>query len=115
MYYTSSHLPESGGQLLITSLTHNKKIPAADSISTTDIVLVYLLVYVDCITIHYEITKHNDKNMNNRKSSFIHPFIEPSIHPLICLFLHPFINLFHSSSSNCLGSKKCVNELDGIS
>ena len=36
MYYTSSHLPESGGQLLITSLTHNKKIVAS---SSTDIVL----------------------------------------------------------------------------
>ena len=36
MYYTSSHLPESGGQLLITSLTHIKKIVAN---SNTDIVL----------------------------------------------------------------------------
>ena len=36
MYYTSTHLPESGGQLLITSLTHNKKIVAS---SSTDIVL----------------------------------------------------------------------------
>ena len=36
MYYTSSHLPESGGQLLITLLTHNKKIVAS---SSTDIVL----------------------------------------------------------------------------
>ena len=29
MYYTSSHLPESGGHLLITSLTHNKKIASS--------------------------------------------------------------------------------------
>ena len=36
MYYTSTHLPESGGQLLITSLIHNKKIVAS---SSTDIVL----------------------------------------------------------------------------
>ena len=36
MYYTSSHLPESGGQLLITSLTHSKKIVPS---SSTDIVL----------------------------------------------------------------------------
>ena len=31
MYYTSTHLPDSGGQLLITSLTHNKKIIASSS------------------------------------------------------------------------------------
>ena len=36
MYYTSTHLPDSGGQLLITSLIHNKKIVAS---SSTDIVL----------------------------------------------------------------------------
>ena len=36
MYYTSICLPEAGGQLVITSLTHNKKIVAN---SSTDIVL----------------------------------------------------------------------------
>ena len=36
MYYTSSHLPESGGQLLITSFAHDKKIVVS---SSTDIVL----------------------------------------------------------------------------
>ena len=41
IYYWLSHIPEFGGHLLITSLTHNKKI--VDS-SGTDIVLV-LTVY----------------------------------------------------------------------
>ena len=36
MYYTSTHLPESGGQLLITSLTCNKKATS----SSIDIVLL---------------------------------------------------------------------------
>ena len=36
MYYTSSHITESGGQLLITLLTRNKNIVAS---SSTDIVL----------------------------------------------------------------------------
>ena len=36
MYYTSTHLPESGGQVLIISFTHNKKIVASSGI---DIVL----------------------------------------------------------------------------
>ena len=36
MHYTSTHLPESVGQLLIISLTHNKKIVASNS---RDIVL----------------------------------------------------------------------------
>ena len=39
MYYISSHLSESGGQLLITSLTHNKIIVS----SSTVIVLQYNL------------------------------------------------------------------------
>ena len=36
MYYTSTHLPESGGQLLITSLTRNKKTTS----SSIDIVTI---------------------------------------------------------------------------
>ena len=41
MYYISSHLPEFGGQLLITSLTDNKIVVASIS---TDIVLQYNLL-----------------------------------------------------------------------
>ena len=47
MYYIPTPLPESGGQLLITSLTHNKKIVAS---SNTDIVLQCNLVYTLIIT-----------------------------------------------------------------
>ena len=36
MYYKLTHLPESGGQLLITSLTHNKKTTS----SSIDILLL---------------------------------------------------------------------------
>ena len=31
MYYMSTHLPESGGQLLVTSLTHNKKTTSSST------------------------------------------------------------------------------------
>ena len=50
MYYTSTHLPESGGQLLITSLTHNKKIIAC---SSTDIVLLKKQLKVFSMTLFY--------------------------------------------------------------
>ena len=50
MYYTSTHLPESGGQLLITSLTHSKKIIAC---SSTDIVLLKKQLKVFSMTLFY--------------------------------------------------------------
>ena len=63
MYYTSSHLPESGGQLLITSFTH-KKIVAS---SSTDIVLpkeqltLYLMTSAaKCLFIYFQ---KNDANI----------------------------------------------------
>ena len=56
MYYTSSHLPESGGQLVITSLTHNKKI--VDS-SNTDIVLQCNLT--EHVSLVYLVSLHSYK------------------------------------------------------
>ena len=56
VYYTSTHLPESGGQLLITSLTYNKKIVAS---SNTDIVLpkeqlkLYSMTFADKVTVYF--------------------------------------------------------------
>ena len=53
MYYTSTHLPESGGQLLITSHIHNKKIVASTS---TDVILqkeqleFYLMTFATKVT-----------------------------------------------------------------
>ena len=74
MYYTSSHLPESGGQLIITSLTHNKKTTSSsidivllseltDYFSLIDLMLsiIHLLIYkldtymtnMECTTTNY--------------------------------------------------------------
>ena len=53
MYYTSTHLPESGRQLLITSLTHNKKTVPSSSI---DIVLqLNLTEHVSLIYLFYTV------------------------------------------------------------
>ena len=56
MFYTSTHLPESGGQLPITSLTHSKKIVAS---SSTDIVLLkeqlklYSMTFAAKMTVYF--------------------------------------------------------------
>ena len=67
MYYTSSHLPESGGQLLITSLTHNKIVAS----SSTDIVLQcnltehFSLIYFVYILISTQYKHHiDDKHLH---------------------------------------------------
>ena len=58
IYYISSHLPESGRQLLINSVTHNKKIVAN---SSTDIVLLSNLTV---IVVAVLLTKVGRKGVN---------------------------------------------------
>ena len=62
MYYTSSRLPESGGHLLITSLTHNKKTVPSSSI---DIVLqCNLTEHVSLIYLFYTVISKQYKHHN---------------------------------------------------
>ena len=67
MYYTSSHLPESGGQLLITSLIFNKRILAS---SSTDIVLpkdqlrLYTMMFTAKVTVYLIFSLYNIITLN---------------------------------------------------
>ena len=61
MHYILSHLPESGGQLLITSLTHNKKIVAS---SSTDIVLSKVKLYTMTFAVKVTVITFQNNNAN---------------------------------------------------